>query len=540
MIKPSTNRYTATRENGFELLKKGIDENAKIIVSTMGPHGSNVAVGSESMPLLTGDGVTVARHLKPEDAWARIGSDMLIDAALKTEESSGDATTSTCAIVQGLLGSLPAKFNKREMCDALVRLGEKIDQMIIDSSIPVIDGEVDMVLLKKVATISANNDEELGTMIAELVAKIGVGGVIQVHESEGEDTYTEIKKGYNYKAGILSPHFLPDGSKPMTIEHPLILLIEQKITDQNLLVPIIKAWQKEYPTNSRWLVIIASDISGSAIDMLVQNRKAGMPILAIKAPEIGQQRVEVMHDLQLITGTKNIFSEYTGNPITKFGKDSTKHFNKSQAGGEEEFGECLRLHVELKETVLFFEETDEMTKKIEEYCDGMDEVELESDERKQFYKERKSKLRNGIGHIHVGAASKTELYNKGLRVDDSQRACFSALEEGVSLGGGYALNLISRSIDNQVMKGALSHCFNVLLVNSDLKLTFWEKIIRKKLTDKYFREGKIFNVKTMQWEDIEDTMIYDATKSVRDAVRHAVSVSVEVINTDHLIQWIKN
>ena len=310
--KASTARFTATTEGGFAKMKQGIDKASNIICSTMGPNGRFVMVGTAMMPLATRDGATVARNIKFDDVWDRLGSDMLIDAAMKTESEAGDATTTTCAVVQGILNSLPANFNRREVVDKLRAAGKEIDEQLEKMAIPVSSYSLDMDLLRKVAIVSANNDVELGTMIADLVAKVGVGGVVLVHDSDRKETYTEIKKGYNYKEGSLSPYFLPAGGRAKIVEHPLVLLIEEKITDQRVLIPIIKAWQDEYFDQNmgytRSLVLVASDISGSAIDMLNHNySKQGMPCYAVKAPGLGIERVESMHDLQVITGAKQIF-----------------------------------------------------------------------------------------------------------------------------------------------------------------------------------------------------------------------------------------
>ena len=545
----STSRYTGTTDGGFKLLKRGINKASSIICSTMGPHKKFVFIGDKQMPLATGDGATIAKNLKFEDAWDRLGSDMLIDAAMKTEHEAGDATTTTCAVVQGIINSIPIGVNKREVCDQLIKAGRLINEMLKSKSIPVMyesDGKdyIDMKLLTKLAIISANNDIELGTMIAKLVAKIGSGGVIQVHESESDETYTEIKKGYNFKQGVLSPHFLQGGSTPLTIEHPVVLLIEEKVTDQEKLKPILKAWRDNFSENGsykRWLVIIASDISGSAIDMLVTNYKNGVPVIAIKSPFGGEARVEAMNDLQLVTGAKNVFSQYTGNPISKFGKSKARHFVKSREFAVEEFGHCERIYVDRRETVVFFEETEHLKTKINDYIVNMDEVVLEIEERKQFYRERKSKLRNGIGHIYVGAASKTELYNKGLTVDDAQLACFAALEQGVLIGGGHTFVWLSKQMRAGYISKALLNPFNILMKNSEVSLTPWERIfLRKKISDKYYAKDKVFNVKTMEWEALNETKVLDSTKAVNSAIQNAISVSIQIIRSEYLIQWIQN
>jgi len=538
-------KFTKTKAGGFAAMKKGINTAADIVVSTMGPHGQNVAIAfPDKMPLVSRDGATVISSIKLEDEWLRLGSDMLVDAAKKTEHEAGDATTTTCAIVQGILNNLPSTFNRRLVCDELRLLSKEIELTLNNLSMKVhSDGVIDMEILRRLAITSANNDIELGTMIADLIGKIGVGGVIQVHESDDNTTYTEIKKGYNWKEGALSPHFLPNGSQPVTIEHPLILLIEEKVTDQKTLIPILESWTSNYHKNgayTRSLVLIVSDLSGSAVDMLVENHKKGVPCIAIKCPETGIQRVESMVDIQLVTGTKQVFSEYTGNPLNKFGKDGKASI--LSGNGVEEFGECVSIKTDLRETVLYFEESDEMKQNVEEHIESLDQVDLDTEDRKQFYRERKSKLRNGIGHIYVGGDSKTEMYNKGLTVDDSQLACFAALEEGVLIGGGNTLVSLANIIKDSklsvasTLSKALIHPFNILMSNSGVERSFFDKLFNRGYS-KYYDKDRVFNVKTLKWEDTGTTVVLDAAKATKNAIRNAISVSIEVINTDHLIQW---
>ena len=213
--------------------------------------------------------------------------------------------------------------------------------------------------------------------------------------------------------------------------------------------------------------------------------------------------------------------------------------------GTKEFGECKRIQFDNNETVFFFEETDEIKARIEKHIEDMDEIKLTTPERENFYKERKSKLRTGIGHIYVWAASETEKYNKGLTVDDAQLACFAALEDGIVVGGGHTFVKLAKSTDNPLLKKALLHPFNILMRNSDVKLSFWEKLIGRDYAKKYFDYEKVYNVKTQQWEDIYvgdelDTNIVDAAKAVKNSIRNAISVSIQVINSEHLVQWVDN
>lgn len=537
MVSSNTKRFTETTNGGFEKMKAGVDIAANIICSTLGPHGMTISIADKMMPFTTKDGATVARNIKLEDAWQRMGSDFLIDTALKTEHEAGDSTTTTCAIVQGILNSLPRNFNAREVCAELEDSLLKIEENIKKISRPVmVDNEINRELLKRVATISANNNAEAGELISRLVADIGLGGVIHVQPSGNEHTRTEIKSGYNYKEGVVTPHFLHQGNVPVNIEEPLVLLIEQKITDQALLHPVYAAWKEYFP--GRPLVIVASDISGTAIDFMVANFQKGLPAICVKCPGFGQERLEAMQDLKLITGAETIFTEYTGNPIQKFGKFVSKSKEDRQKQIMAYFGQVPRIYTSQRETVVFFDDGEEMRNKIESYCAALDEADIQENQ-KQFYKERKSKLRNGIGYLYVGASSQTELHNKALQFDDSQMACFSALEDGVMVGGGHSMVLLGKSVGG-VMGKALMNPFNILMANSGIKVSWWERLLGKQLEDKYFSAAAVYNVKTRTWEHVEDTYVLDATKAVRCAIRNAVSVSIEAIKAKYLIQWVEN
>ena len=537
VTKAPTARYTKVNSKGLKNLKRGVDIFADVIGSTLGPHGRNVIIGDVSMPFAVRDGVTIAKNLKPEDVWERMGSDMLIDASLKTVNDAGDSTTTTCLLVQGILNSLPRKFNRREVCDSLIEASKKIDKLLDMHSIPVFGyGSIDKELLNKVAIISANNNEELGLMVSDLVERLGPGGVIHMEQSGSPKTYSELKKGYNYKEGVLTPHFLYQGSTPRYIENPVVLLIEQKVTDQKHIIPIYEAWKSEYASAAgytRPLVIIASDISGSAMDFMVENYKKGVPAICVKCPGFGLERVESMEDLKLITGAKRVFSKYTGNGIEKFGRKSGKNFNRT-VDGRDEFGQCNKIYVSLGETAIFVEETEELTAKIIDYCEELDKVDLDTDSRKQFYRERKAKLKNGIGYIYVGGNSEAEINNKGMQLDDSQYASFAALDSGVVPGGGHMLIKLSSKIDDPILKKALVHPFNVLMKNSAVPKPFF-----RSYKSKYYKTDKVFNVKSMKWEEVNDTVVLDSTKGIRNAVKNAVSVSVEMIKTGNLIQWLK-
>lgn len=495
---------------------------ADVVCSTMGVGKCTVAISApESMPYPSPDGAIIARNIKLSDRNERIGSDWLLQQAMRTAKEAGDGTTTTCALVSGILKGLDLNKPRRQVVDELNDAGQVAIEMVKSLTQKISEKSE----LERVATISANNDGKIGKMISDLVWELGEHGTIYVKDSDEHEITSEQKKGYVLRPGLMSEHFLsgygPSGS---SWANPLVCLIDDIIYDQKTLVPVYTRFAEQFGTGehaTRSLVIFARDINGDALNAAVATfARNRTPIILVRVP--GAYRLDQFEDLAAITGAE-IWSDTLGRPIDKFPR---KGINKFTDG----FGEAQKVSFDRDQVTVFFEETD-ATK---EYVSGIMEKSHEG-EREELRKERVSKLQNGVGYIHIGGSANSQITNNGQLIDDSQSAAFNALRHGYLPGGGTTLLKISEKLPDtyggKLLKDAMLSCFETMLKNSDYR---WGLFSGPK---KYYRPGFVFNMKTGQFEPEEETNVLDASKAVECAIRNAVAAACEIIKTKLSLIW---
>jgi chaperonin GroEL len=508
-------------------LKRGVDELANAVKVTLGPKGRNVVIKNHFGEItVTKDGVSVAKEVEPKDQLENIGANMVKEVASKTNQLAGDGTTTATVLAQAILkeglkniaaGSNPIDL-KKGIDKAVIAIVKHLNENAIkvDSSIETI---------RQIATISANNDQFIGDLIANAFEKIGNEGVITVEESKSSETYVDIIEGMSFDRGYVSPYFVTNQEK-MVIEYeqPLILITDKKITNFNSLIPILEI---ALPTG-RPFIIIADDYESEVMKNLVLNKlKGGLNLAVVKAPGYGDRRKDLLQDICILTGATLISSENgieleqaTLNDLgscekTRIDKDNTLIMN---GAGEKDL---IKARVEqLKNTLTVTSGKYELDK----------------------LRERLAKLTNGIAVLYVGAASEVEMKEKKDRVDDALHATKAAIEEGIVPGGGIALlnavrnclNLKSLLFDDEKIG------FNLLLKACESPLrTIVENaglngdVIINEIDKASDKIG--YDAKNQIYVNMIEAGIIDPKKVTRVALENAASVSGMILTTEAVV-----
>lgn len=563
---------------------------ADIVSSTMGPGGRNVIIDSANGMISTKDGVTVATYQRFEDRFENMLAKMAIDAASKTVKEVGDGTTTSTLLLHAVYKELMeidsvrnAKVNLFHVAEGLEKGVEIVRECLMSMAKEiVVDGQIDREALRDVAVISANNDEILGRMIANLVADVGVDGVIDVKESTDGTTYSEKVTGYIFPTMPLQG-FFKEGAAEIVYKNPVVLLMDVKLADYDQIADIMRVWQDQCRDENgklRPLVIVASDIEGSAMTTLVNNSKR-FPVVVVKAPNFGEQRMDLLEDMQHITGTRQVFSTMRGRPLDRFGLDLE---------GDEfrEFGECKEFVLKRDRAIIvphgFVERmeklnmgpTEEQKKNVLEgraklYGNGsiiwetitMEESvgrlvnnlkfrmeKMEESGMKEFLKQRISRLQGGVGTIYVGANSQIEMNFKKMVIDDAQRACFTALDGGVVPGSGVSLLHCTSALEAEIEKysssggdrqkawargltalvEAIRYPFVKILSNYHIDLSKIADLIED--IEAANNEWYGYNLMEDESCDMMEMGIIDPVKVEVSAVKNAVSVASKLMVTE--------
>lgn len=509
-----------------EKLKQGIDELANAVKVTLGPKGRNVVIQkSFGAPTVTKDGVSVAKEVELEDAVANMGAQMVKEVASKTADAAGDGTTTATILAQAIvtagLKSVAAGANPMDLKRGIDKAVRNVVENLKSQSEQIGD---DFDKIKQVAAISANNDDTIGTLIADAMKRVTKDGVITVEEAKGTDTYVEEVIGMQFDRGYLSPYFITDAEKMIAdYENPYILITDKKISNMQELIPVL---EKSLQTG-RPLLIIAEDVDSQALGVLVVNRlRAGLKVAAVKAPGFGDRRKAMLEDIAILTGG-TVISEEQG--------------YKLENAGLEHLGSCERVTIDKDNTTVVGGKGDAETIKART---GQIKQQIEattSDYDREKLQERLAKLAGGVAVLYVGAATEVEMKEKKDRVDDALHATRAAIEEGIVPGGGVALVRAIASLDN--MKG----------LNEDE--TSGIAIIRKSLeapiriiADNAGIDGSVvfykvlegtgafgYNARTDVYEDMKKAGIIDPTKVTRVALENAASISALVLTTECVI-----
>ena len=509
-----------------EKLKAGIDSLANAVRVTLGPKGRNVILQkSFGAPAITKDGVTVAKEIELEDPVENMGAQMAKEVASKTADAAGDGTTTATVLAQAIvtagMKNVAAGANPMD-------LKRGIDQAVkvvienLKSQTEVIGDDYEKV--KQVASISANNDEEIGTLIADAMKRVSKDGVITVEEAKGTDTYVDEVLGMQFDRGYLSPYFVTN-TETMTSEYesPLILIYDKKISNMADIVPILE----KVVQSGRPLLIIAEDIESQALGVLVVNRlRAQLKVVAVKAPGFGDRRKAMLEDIAVLTGGTVISEEKgyklentemehlgTAEKIT-VDKDNTTIVN---GGGE---GSMIDARIS------------QIKSQIETTTSDYDREKLQ---------ERLAKLSGGVAVLYVGAATEVEMKEKKDRVDDALSATRAAIEEGIVPGGGVALvrgikALADLTGDNEdqtiginIVRKALESPLRIIADNAGVEGSVVLQEVLK-------NEGAYgYNARTDVYEDLKKAGVIDPTKVARIALENAASIAGMVLTTECVV-----
>ncbi|MBK6353371.1 MAG: chaperonin GroEL [Saprospiraceae bacterium] len=510
-----------------EKLKSGIDKLANAVKVTLGPKGRNVVIQkSFGAPQITKDGVTVAKEVELEDAVENMGAQMIKEVASKTADIAGDGTTTATVLAQSMVnaglkyvtgGSNPMDL-KRGIDKAVLAITADLKKQSEQIG-------NDFNKIKQVGSISANNDEEIGGLIADAMKRVTKDGVITVEEAKGTHTYVDEVIGMQFDRGYLSPYFITNAEKMIAeYDNPYILITDKKISNMQEIVPILE----KVVSSGRPLLIVAEDVDSQALGVLVVNRlRANLKVVAVKAPGFGDRRKAMLEDIAVLTnGT--VISDEKGYKL-----ESTEL---------EHLGQAEKIEVDKDNTTLV---NGKGTKKMIEARINQIKQQIEgttSDYDKEKLQERLAKLAGGVAVLYVGAATEVEMKEKKDRVDDALHATRAAVEEGIVAGGGVAL---VRAID------ALEKIKNV--VNEDEK--FGIDIVRKALeaplrviAENSGDEASVvvmhvkakkgaygYNARTGQYEDLKKAGVIDPTKVTRIALENAASIAAMLLMTECVI-----
>jgi len=507
---------SVAREN----LVKGIDILADAVVSTLGPNGRNVVIANEQgVPQSTKDGVTVAKSISLEDPQQELGVQLVKQAAIKTAEKAGDGTTTSTLLAREMVKAGLNALNNDENAVQIKRdIDTTVKQVVHNLRNQISEDISGEEQLEQIATISANNDPETGKLIATAIDKVGMEGVVHIEESKTGDTYLETVEGMQFDRGYKSPYFVTNNNTmTATLDNPLILIADTKITQVKELLPILESVSSQ----AKSLLIIAEDIDQEALATLIVNKMRGtMKVCAVKAPDFGDRRKLVLEDIAVTTGGV-VFDKQKGMKMDKFSWDW--------------FGEARTATIDKEKTTLVDGKgtVKSIETRIEELLQQIDKADSPFEVEK--LQERLAKFVGGVAVIHVGGNTETEMREKKDRVDDALHATKAAIEEGVVPGGGMALLYASRDIKSSsigagIVKKACMQPFKQILINAGYDSTQAEILAQKYVSDNEFGMGH--NIKTDKKVDMKEAGIIDPTKVARAALQNAASVAGTVLLTE--------
>lgn len=504
---------------------KGVNTLANAVRVTLGPKGRNVILDkSYGAPMITKDGVSVAKEIELEDKFENMGAQMVKEVASKANDEAGDGTTTATVLAQNIISegvkAVAAGMNpmdlKRGIDKAVLAAVEGLKAL----SQPCADSKA----IAQVGTISANSDEEIGNIIAEAMGKVGKEGVITVEEGQGLANELDVVEGMQFDRGYLSPYFITNQEAgQVELDSPYILAIDKKITNIRELLPVLEAVAK----SGKPLFIIAEDVEGEALATLVVNNMRGIvKVSAVKAPGFGDRRKAMLQDIATLTGA-TVISEEIGMELEK--------------AGLEELGTAKRVVITKDNTTIIdgAGEQDAITGRVNQIRQQVEEA--TSDYDKEKLQERLAKLSGGVAVIKVGASTEIEMKEKKARVEDALHATRAAVEEGVVPGGGVALVRVAASLAD--LKGAnedQTHGIKIALraMESPLRQIVENAGEEGSVVINKVKEGKGnygYNAATDVYGDMLEMGILDPTKVTRSALQFAASIGSLMITTEAMI-----
>jgi chaperonin GroEL len=508
-----------------EAIRRGVAIIARTVRVTLGPSGRNVILErSFGAPLVTKDGVTVAKEVELEDPWENMGAQMVREAASKTSDVAGDGTTTATILAEAIfcegLKNVTAGATAMELKRGIDAAVEAVIADLKKMSKPVTSSKE----VGQVGTSAANQDPEIGKMIANAMDKVGKDGVITIEEGKSLETTVDLVEGMQFDKGYISPHFVTDvESMTSELDKPYILVYEKKISSIKDMLPLLE----KIAQNGRPLLVIAEEIEGDALATLVVNKLRGtFQCCAVKAPGFGDRRKAMMEDIATLTGGKAIFEDL-----------GIKLENVEIA----DLGQAKKVTVDKDNTTII-----EGAGKAEAIKGRIDAIRAEierttSDYDKEKLNERLAKLAGGVAQINVGAATESAVKEKKARVEDALHACRAAVEEGILPGGGVAMLRARRAIDKLKLKGdqkigadiirrALSEPIKQIAENAGED----GSIIAQKVEESE-KQNFGFNALTHVYEDLVESGVIVPTKVERSALQNAASIAGLLLTTDALV-----
>ena len=506
-----------------DALKRGVDALANAVKVTLGPKGRNVVIDKKfGSPTITKDGVTVAKEIELEDAVENMGAQMVKEVASKTADIAGDGTTTATVLAQEIvstgLKNVAAGANPMDLKRGIDKAVKAVVNELQKQSIEVGDN---LNKIEQVASISANNDNTIGSLIAEAMAKVKKEGVITVEEAKGTETTVEVVEGMQFDRGYLSPYFVTNAEKmEAELDNPFILIYDKKISNMKDVLPILE----QTTQSGRPILIIAEDVDGEALATLVVNKIRGsLKIAAVKAPGFGDRRKAMLEDIAILTGG-TVISEERG-----FKLENTTL---------EMLGQTDKIVIDKDNTTVVNGkgEKDAITLRVNQIKAQMETTTSDYDREK--LQERLAKLAGGVAVLYVGAASEVEMKEKKDRVDDALHATRAAVEEGIVPGGGVALVRAAKALNSiktenedektgvQIITKAIEAPIRQIVANAGGE----GAVIVSKI-----QEGKAdfgYNAKTDTFEHMLEAGIIDPTKVTRVALENAASVAGMLLTTE--------
>ncbi|NCA84183.1 MAG: chaperonin GroEL [Clostridia bacterium] len=511
-------------------LKRGVDALSNAVKVTLGPKGRNVIIDkSYGSPSITKDGVTVAKEIELKDPVENMGAQMVKEVASKTNDIAGDGTTTATVLAQSIvstgLKNVTAGANPMDLKRGIEKAVKAVVENLRQQSQEIGDSSQK---IEQVAAISANNDNNVGKLIADAMGKVKKDGVITVEEAKGIETYVDVVEGMQFDRGFISPYFVTDTEKMEAVyESPYILIHDKKISIMKDLLPILE----KVAQTGRPLLIIAEDVETEALATLVVNRlRGGLKVVAVKAPGFGDRRKEMLEDIAILTGGK-VISEEQGYKLEDATIEYLGHAEKVTVNKENTTivsgkGEKEKIHGRVGQ----------IRKQIETTTSDYDKEKLQ---------ERLAKLAGGVAVIYVGAASEVEMKSKKDLIEDALNATRAAIEEGIIPGGGVAYLRAIDALDNidtenddeetgvAILRRALEEPLRQIVENAGME----GSVVVNKV-----KEGKGdygYNARTEVYENLYDAGVIDPTKVARVALENAASIAGMLLTTECVIADIK-
>ena len=505
-----------------ELLKEGVDALSNAVKVTLGPKGRNVIIDKKfGAPQITKDGVTVAKEVELEDAFANMGAQMVKEVASKTNDDAGDGTTTATVLAQSIIGvglkNVTAGANPMDLKRGIDKVLKVVESLRKQSQ----EVGTDFAKIEQVATISANNDETIGKLIAEAMGKVNKEGVITVEEAKGTETHVEVVEGMQFDRGYISAYFMTDPEKmEAQLEKPYILITDKKVSTMKELMGVLEPVAQ----SGRSLLIIAEDVDGEALSALVVNKLRGtLKIAACKAPGFGDRRKEMLEDIAILTGATVI---------------STDKGMKIEDADLSMLGTADKVTLNKENTTIVdgAGKKEEIAARVAQIRASIEKA--TSDYDKEKLQERLAKLAGGVAVLYVGAATEVEMKEKKDRVDDALAATRAAVEEGIVPGGGVAYIRATAALEGmkgdnedqttgiQIVKRAIEEPLRQIVANAGGE----GSVVVSKV-----KEGKDafgYNARDDKYEDLLKAGIIDPTKVSRVALENAASIASMFLTTE--------